>query len=314
MRMPLESSGLPPEPRSNSLGDAVLPANHRYTRELDAGEVISQTFALYRRNFSRYLVMFLLVEGVVGVLDTLLRASIVVPTPPANLTPEETLAQLPAYLEPLLLLAGSIVIVSWIIGSLATAGAIKLTAEELEGRTASARESLRFATLKLPSVWAYNLLYGVMVFFGFLALYVPGIILAIMFSLALPAILIENSGVLDSLGRSRVLVGHRWLKTFAILLLFGIILFGAGLVVDLVGGLFGAVNYLVISLLSSLYGPLLPIFLTVYYYSNAARLTPQARLMPASTVRFCPSCGEPVTEVNQSFCRKCGNDLRPRQS
>jgi hypothetical protein len=204
------------------------------------------------------------------------------------------------------------VVVSWIVGSLATAATIKLTSEELEGKTASVGQSLKFAILKLPSVWAYALLYGVIVSFGVLALYVPGIILGIMFSLGLPAILIENAGVLDSLDRSRVLVGHRWLKTFTIFLLFGIIFFGAALVVDLVGGLFGTVNYLAISLLSATYGPLLPILLTVYYYSNAARLTPQARLMPAS-VRFCPSCGEPVTEPNQSFCRKCGNDIRPRQ-
>ena len=50
---------------------------------------------------------------------------------------------------------------------------------------------------------------------GLIALIVPGIILAIVFSLALPVLLIEKKGVLESMGRSHALVGHRWLKTFA---------------------------------------------------------------------------------------------------
>jgi len=314
MRESADGSGSPIGPAAGTTSGAGQPADHRYTRELDAGEVVSQTFALYSRNFSKYLVTFLLVEAVVGVLDTLLRAAIVVPTLPTELTPEETLILLPAYLEPLLLLLVLTGIVSWIIGSWGTVAAISLTSEELRGGRADVREGLRFGASKLPAAWAISLLYGVIVFFGALALYVPGIILGIMFSLALPAIMTENSGVLDSFGRSRELVGHRWLKTFAIFLLFGVIFFPATLIVNLVGGLAGAVSYLVVSLLSAFYAPLMPILLTVYYYSNVARLAPpQAPYAQPSGFRFCPSCGEPIAEPDQSFCRKCGNDLRPRQ-
>lgn len=305
---------MPPEPTTSSTTGAGSPAGHKYVQELDAGEVISQTFTLFRRNYSKYLVVFLLVEGVVGVAYTLLNASIAMPTPLTGLTPQETLAQLPAYLEPLFLFLGLALLVSWIVGSLATATAIRLTSEELEKGEASVKASLRFAASKLPSVWAVTLLFGVIVFFGTLALYVPGIILGIMFSLALPAVLIENCGVLDSLGRSRALVGHRWLKTFALFLLLGLIFIVPAVVVDLVGTLFGPLNYLVVSLLSAFYTPIIPIFLTVYYYSNVARTAPPQVQMPTSTSRFCPTCGEPALEPNQSFCRKCGNDLRPRQS
>jgi uncharacterized paraquat-inducible protein A len=173
---------------------------------------------------------------------------------------------------------------------------------------------LRFTASKLIPIWAVVFLFGVLVILGFVALIVPGIILAIMFSLAIPAVVSGNCGVLDSLGKSRELVAHRWLKTFAILLLFGIVLAVANVVATQVASLFGAWSMMASSLISAFYAPLVPIALTVYYYSNAARIAPpQALQAQPSGFGFCPSCGEPVAEMNQSFCRKCGNDLRPRQ-
>ena len=306
-----ESAGgpaAPPVPAATG-----TPGGRKYQQELDVGEAISQTFSLFRHNYSKYLVVFLPVEGIIGGAYTVITTAIQTPVPLTGLTPQEELAQLPGYFESLFLVLGLVLLISWIVGSLATATAIRLTSEEIEKGEASVQASFKWATSKLPSVWAVSLLYGIIIFFGFLALYVPGIILGIMFSLALPAVLIENCGVLDSLGRSRVLVGHRWSKTFALFLILGLVLLVAAVAVDLAGTLFGPLNYLAVSLLSALYIPMIPIFLTVYYYSNVARTAPQVQLAPTSAVRFCPSCGEPVTEPNQSFCRRCGNNLRPSQ-
>ena len=115
---------------------------------------------------------------------------------------------------------------------------------------------------------------GIILVVGFIALIVPGIIPAIMYSLAFPVLIIENKGVLDSMRRSRQLVGHRWLKTFGVYLVLGIIFILAWLILGAVAVPFGIASPVVNGLLSAFYQPLLPILLTVYYYSNLARITP----------------------------------------
>ncbi len=125
---------------------------------------------------------------------------------------------------------------------------------------------------------------GIIVVLGFIALVVPGIILAIMFSLAFPVLLIENKGVLDSMRRSRELVGHRWLKTFGVYLILGIIVAVASFIVGAISRPFGVASPVVNGLLSALYQPLFPILLAVYYYSSLARTTP----LPASRMPSAP--------------------------
>jgi phage FluMu protein Com len=56
-----------------------------------------------------------------------------------------------------------------------------------------------------PTVLAASILYGLMVFFGLLALIVPGIILVLMFSQYKYLIIDQNLGVIDSLSRSKEL-------------------------------------------------------------------------------------------------------------
>ena len=134
-----------------------------------------------------------------------------------------------------------------------------------------------------------------------------------MFSLVLPVLLIENPGVLDTLGRSRELVSHRWLKTLAMVIVFGIITAIAGAIVGAISGPFGDASNIVSSILSAFYAPLIPIALTVYYYSNVARTSPvqvsQGLMAPAATVqtgmKFCPSCGKQLVS-SATFCSKCG--------
>jgi MFS family permease len=58
---------------------------------------------------------------------------------------------------------------------------------------------------------------------GLLLLVVPGLILLTIWSLVIPVIVLERTGVLESFGRSRELVrGHAW-RVFAIIVLLGIV-------------------------------------------------------------------------------------------
>ncbi len=137
-----------------------------------------------------------------------------------------------------------------------------------------------------------------------------------MFSLALPVLLIENRGVLDSMGRSRVLVGQRWLKTFATFLVIGIIVIIASVIISAISGLFGIASPVVNGILSALYQPLFPILMAVYYYSNLARISqpPPGPMWTGPTttaqpgMKSCPTCGTQNVS-SATFCTKCGARL-----
>jgi len=106
---------------------------------------------------------------------------------------------------------------------------------------------------------------------------VPGIIIAIMFALIIPAIIIEQKGIFESLGRSRQLVSHRWANTFIVILIASIIV-GVPLgIVSTITSYFAVptiVNSLVTYTVTAFLAPILPIALTYLYYSMRARENP----------------------------------------
>src|SRR5437879_1819535 len=137
-----------------------------------------------------------------------------------------------------------------------------------------------------------------------------------MFSLALPVLLIENKGVMESMGRSRQLVSHRWAKTFGTFLVLGIIVLIASLIFSAITAPLGIIGPVVNGILSAVYQPLFPILLTVYYYSNLARITPlPADQMPTGPttmaqagMKLCPTCGTQLVS-SATFCFQCGARL-----
>jgi len=247
-------------------------------RELTLGEVISKTFEVFRRDFTKYVVLFAVVEVIIGVVTALAQNAFVLPTPPPNPSPQQLFSWFSGFLGALVPLVASILIVTAVFFPIAQGSAIKLASEQIEKARADLGASVRFAASKLIRIWALSVVVGIIVVLGFIALVVPGIILAIMFSLAFPVLLIENKGVLDSMRRSRELVGHRWLKTFGVYLVLGIIVAVASFIVGAISRPFGVASPVVNGLLSALYQPLFPILLAVYYYSSVARTTP----LPAS--------------------------------
>jgi len=288
------------------------------SRELSFGEIFSKTFDVYRRYFAKYFVLFAIVGVIIQIVTTLAMQAFPRPAPlPLNPTPQQFSNYLSALFEALFLLLAVIFLVSVIFSTIAQGGAIKMASEEITKGQVNIGASVRFAVSKLLSIWALSIIVGIIVFLGFIALIVPGIILAIMYSLALPVLLIENKGVTESMGRSRQLVSHRWGKTLGTLLALAIIVIIASLVVNAItvplGNILGPV---VNGILSAFYQPLFPILVTVYYYSNLARTAPpppgQMPMGPTTTfqggTRLCPNCGTQLPS-SATFCTSCGSKL-----
>ncbi len=285
-------------------------------RELGLGEVISKTFEVYRREFAKYFVLFAIVGVIVQVVITLAQQTFVLPNLPVNATPQQFSAYFSALFGALLLLFVVIFVVNIVFSTIAEGSAVKLASEQITKGQASLGAAVKFAVSRLLSIWALSILVGIIVFLGFIALFVPGIILAVMYSLALPVLLIENKGVTESMGRSRQLVSHRWAKTFGTFLVLGIIVLIASLIFSAITAPLGIIGPVVNGILSALYQPLFPILMAVYYYSNLARISQsppgQMPMGPPATfqagMKLCPTCGAQNVS-SATFCTKCGARL-----
>jgi hypothetical protein len=283
------------------------------SQELSIGDVVSRTFDLFRRGFVKYVLLFVVVEAISGILTTLVQRAYVLPTLPAHPTPDQVSSYLSSLVGTLIPLVVFSALIGLVFVPIAVGSAIKMASDEIQKGQVDLGASVRFSISKLVWMWALGIILGIIVGLGFVALIIPGIILVIMFGLSLNALLIENAGVLGSMGRSRELVAHRWLKTFAVYVIFVIIVGIAAGIVGVISSPFGVASSVVSSILSSLYVPLFPIALTVYYYSNLARISPPpggpttAAYAPGAQagMKYCSNCGTQMI-ASAVYCPKCG--------
>jgi hypothetical protein len=109
--------------------------------------------------------------------------------------------------------------------------------QAMRGRTFLVGEAARRGLSRVLWIIAIAFLVTLGVAIGFLLLIVPGIILAVRWSVAVPACVVENLGPLAAMRRSAELTrGHRW-KIFLVYILFVIITFVVSLIVGLLAGL-----------------------------------------------------------------------------
>jgi hypothetical protein len=153
-------------------------------------------------------------------------------------------------------------VVSLLIGAIAQGALTAATVAESEGRRASFGESFSAAFPVLLPLIGVGLLYALGVAVGFILLIVPGIILMLMWAVAVPALIVERGGVFHAFRRSRGLTrGARWkiLGAFTLLVVIYLLLTVALAVVgiqmygiDAATGA-GAANIIVTTLLSTLF-------------------------------------------------------------
>jgi hypothetical protein len=248
--------------------------NRNLQSELSIGEILTQTFNLYSRNFVQYVIPFLAAGILTGLVTIAVRSTIFIPTAPLHPTSQQLLAWFPTYLIASVTSVFLSGIVSWIANSFTTGITIKFTSDMLEKGRATLQTSFNFTLTKVLSLLAASLITGILIFLGFVALIVPGVILALMFSLVYPAIMLEGTSVLGSLSRSRFLVSNRWLNTFGLLFLLGIIIAILNGVFVLVASPFGVFSPLISGILTALITPIFAIAITLYYYSMKARTLP----------------------------------------
>jgi hypothetical protein len=191
-------------------------------RPLDIGQKIDAAIKLTTRNFGTLAKIVLLVAAPVQILTVIITLS----TLPDDYTvggfaggtaspSDETIDDVSAgYWVGI----GLIVLLSMFVYLLTTAACFKAIGHAYLGGRTTWQDSLGFGARRLHSVLWVSILQFLAVLGGFILLFVGSIWLAIAFSLALPALLLEDKRGTAALGRSYNLIKGRWWRTFGLLL------------------------------------------------------------------------------------------------
>jgi hypothetical protein len=220
------------------------------------------------------------------------------------------------------------------VASFVVAGAYpSMVQAVLGGSPFSAADSMRMALNRFWTLLVAGILVGLLVIVGFIAVIVPGIIIATWYAYTVPAVMLENKGALEGMGASKAFGRDKKWSTFLMFLVIGataIVVFAIEAGVSLASPVAGRVVY---SLLSVPLDAWIAVIFTYTYITfgpssvGAQPESPglgmveappaqfQQPSVPASPpadasspAKFCRNCGTPV-QPGSRFCRECGTAL-----
>ncbi|MGH9138172.1 MAG: hypothetical protein ACRD0G_14185 [Acidimicrobiales bacterium] len=195
-------------------------------RPLGIGEVLDVAIKLYRNNFLPLIKVVAVVTVPVQVLSGIVLAS--------SISDNDELETTDAFSNPTyeldtdqlwMLVAGLLVIavLGMVASQLASGACFKLVGGAYVDEQPSWRESLGFALSRLRSLLWLAFLSGVLAALGLLACIVPGVYFYVAWTVAVPALLLEDRRGMSALRRSRELVRGRWWPVFGVVVLTAIL-------------------------------------------------------------------------------------------
>ncbi len=247
-------------------------------RPLSVGEILDASFKVVRSSFGTLAGCVLVVALPLNIVNTLITAS--TSENAFNLDSATTTGDVSTGTA----LAGSLLttVLSLVLTTLAAAACFRAVSSVYLGEQPTVGESLSFAASKLVPLILLSILFTIGLIPAFILLILPGIWLAVAWSVGFPAMLSEGLGPVAALGRSFQLVKGRWWPTFgAVLVMYLIVivisgilgvLFGATLIASLDSEAVAAVIYTIVNTLSSLITlPLFAAVLTIIYFDLRVR-------------------------------------------
>lgn len=205
-------------------------------RSMSIGRVFQRAFAAIKLNPVAVLGLALVVGAVPGVVMTYFSAQLGLGSPNAL----RTGAVSPRSFFGMIMVSSFI---GLLVSALVQGALTRAVVSANEGRKVSIGECLAGAVRVVLPLIGLSILWALGVGVGFMLLVVPGIILLLMWSVAIPSLVVERRGVVNAFGRSRELTsGARW-KIFGLLLVIMIIYWLFTLLVSAIGlGMYKATN------------------------------------------------------------------------
>lgn len=192
------------------------------TGALDIGRVIQELFAVLGRNFVSFGLLALILTGIPAAVIYAIQGSVLVSGDPTQV------------LGPRFSWSILLGVASALFGVILQTTIIYGTVSDLNNRPVSVAESLSAGLRVFLPVIGLAILLGLGVGLASILLLVPGIMLAIAWCVAIPAYVVEQTGVMNAFGRSAELTrGNRW-RIFGLFVIY----FVAVVIIELVLGLF----------------------------------------------------------------------------
>ena len=192
------------------------------TGRFEIGRVFSNTFAVIGRNIGLCLGLAALFAGLPNLVTQLARPAAHAAGDPANLALATTDHKLGYFV------GFAVVLIVYVVFSLLLQSSlVRAAIEDLNGKRPTFADCIRIAIRYLLPTLGIGLLVGLGVGFASIALLVPGIILWLGWSVAIPVLIQEQLGVFGSMSRSRALTkGSRWslFGLFLILIILALVI------------------------------------------------------------------------------------------
>lgn len=201
-------------------------------RTVSIGRVLERAFAAIRTNPGVILGLALIVGAVPALIMTYLYVQLGLASPETFTSGAISLGTFIAAF----LISG---LISMVIAVLVQGALTRATVVASEGGKVSLGDSLSTGLKVVLPLIALAIVSTIGIMLGMILLIVPGIILGLMWSVAVPALVVERVGVFEALGRSRALTkGAKW-KIFGL----GIIVIGVYFLLSVILQLVGLAGY-----------------------------------------------------------------------
>ncbi len=177
-------------------------------RPLNTGELLDKTFSLYRNHF-------VLFAGIVALPHLISLAVQLVVGLERHVTGTGMSEALGTVFWALM-----VGLVGLLVGAASQAATVVAVSELYLDRPTSIRDAFSRVSGRIPVVVFLTIVIAMGVAVGFIFLIVPGVLLTLMWSLAIPVAVLEHKGIGDSMSRSGQLTKGDWGRIFVIWLLF----------------------------------------------------------------------------------------------
>jgi hypothetical protein len=187
---------------------------------MSIGELLDRTFSLYRRHFWLFIGIMVMPQLFVLAARLMLAAgmSLIQSGGAGGVT------KAPAAFGASLILAFFLMtFVFWAMYALAQAATVSAISRIYTGGRIGVHEAYAQVKGRFLRVLGVLIVVGFLVMAGFILCLVPGILLMLRYAVVMPAALIEDLGVSDSMKRSAKLTEGRWGEAFLVFLLFVVI-------------------------------------------------------------------------------------------
>jgi hypothetical protein len=216
-------------------------------------QVIRQAWAIFARNIVTLLIVAGIVIGalIVGIIGigafvAFVGGAFAIGGPPGA-------GMAVAGLGLLTILAPVTIVAVVAVSVVLQAAYVQVAVADLNGRPLGAEACLRSTMKHVWPLVGIGILMGVGLMLGFVALVVPGLILLTMWVVVAPVRVVENTGVLDSFGRSAELTrGNRW-QVFGLIVIYAVASAIVQGVLERLGGAFiGAVASILLGMIAAI--------------------------------------------------------------